>query len=229
MGTRSILPAFAFLGVLAGTLPAQSSRGILRGTVFARGIDGPVKLAVTRDQEWCGDSVPNRHLQMANGRVANALVVLEYRGETDFGATSVTIEGTNCDFRPTVQVAAPGATLVARNTDPVAHTMLVKQDGLDLGVMQVQSRTEKKQKDLFATPGLVEIHCQYHDWMSANIWVLEHPYYAVTARDGSFSIALIPPGTYRLTVWHEQLGVLEKDIVIAGNTTSTANFTYERE
>ena len=36
--------------------------------------------------------------------------------------------------------------------------------------------------------------------------VLDHPFFAVTDDDGTFTIPNLPPGKYTLEAWHEELG-----------------------
>jgi plastocyanin len=226
MRTRTFLLVFALFALMASAVEAQSPRGIVRGVVFVRGAEASAYVTVSQHQDLCGDKVPNRHLQVDGGRVANAVVALEYQGPTDFAKTTVTLENRRCDFEPTVQVAPPGATLVLRNNDPISHTMQLSHDGRPLGTVEVDAKREKKQSDVLAEPGLLEIQCEFHDWMYAKVMVLDHPYYAITSDDGSFAIALVPPGTYKLKVWHEKLGVLEQDVIIEGNETTRTSFTY---
>ena len=53
--------------------------------------------------------------------------------------------------------------------------------------------------------------------MVAYILVLDTPFFAKTARDGSASLSGLPPGRYRLEVWHPRLsGKVERELVIAG-------------
>jgi len=47
------------------------------------------------------------------------------------------------------------------------------------------------------------ITCQVHPWMKAYLWVLPHPYSAVTQQDGTFEITGLPPGEYEVKTWHE--------------------------
>ena len=42
---------------------------------------------------------------------------------------------------------------------------------------------------------VVPFKCDVHGWMNAYAGVLDHPYFAVTKPDGSFSIPNLPPGT----------------------------------
>ena len=44
--------------------------------------------------------------------------------------------------------------------------------------------------------------------MAAYILVLNDPYFAVVAPDGSYQIPAVPPGTYVLRVWRERKQLL---------------------
>jgi hypothetical protein len=42
--------------------------------------------------------------------------------------------------------------------------------------------------------------------MSASIMVLDHEYFRIPESDGSFTLDGVPPGTYRISAWHERIG-----------------------
>ena len=52
-------------------------------------------------------------------------------------------------------------------------------------------------------PGVVRVLCDAHPHMFAWLVVHDSPYVAVTDDQGAFRIDGIPPGTYRVTMWHE--------------------------
>jgi hypothetical protein len=183
---------------------------------------------VTRQQDVCGETVANRHLVIERGRLANALVVLDYKGEADVRATPVTLRADGCDFAPTVQVAAPGATLILRNEDPITHTVNLVHQGRKLTTVELTANHQAKKRGPLGEPTLLDLQCEYHDWMHAKIWVLDHPFYALTAADGSFEIPQVPDGAYTLKVWHEELGILAQEIIVKDGKSVTANFTYVR-
>jgi hypothetical protein len=58
--------------------------------------------------------------------------------------------------------------------------------------------------------------------MQAWIYVFDHPYYAVTAADGAFRFADVPPGEYTLEVVHPAGGLAwsQKVTVEAGATVT---------
>jgi hypothetical protein len=44
--------------------------------------------------------------------------------------------------------------------------------------------------------------------------VAPHPYHAVTKADGRFTFDDLPAGSYRLRVWHERLGTLDREVQV---------------
>ncbi len=45
--------------------------------------------------------------------------------------------------------------------------------------------------------------CDTHVHMRGYLLALDHPHFALTDGDGGFRIGDVPPGRYRVTVWHE--------------------------
>ena len=62
--------------------------------------------------------------------------------------------------------------------------------------------------------------------MKAWVLVTDHPYYAITDKDGNYEIPNIPPGTYEVLCWQEKFvkedrfkRTLDKVTIGAGETT----------
>lgn len=62
--------------------------------------------------------------------------------------------------------------------------------------------------------GEVVILCNIHPEMEAYILVLKNPFFAVTDKEGKFSIPGIPSGKYTLIVWHEDLKSQAKGVSV---------------
>jgi hypothetical protein len=73
---------------------------------------------------------------------------------------------------------------------------------------------------------MVPFKCDVHKWMNSYAGVVSHPFFAVTGADGSFTIDGVPPGSYVVEVWHEQLGTKELNVTVAEKATAEANFSY---
>jgi hypothetical protein len=62
--------------------------------------------------------------------------------------------------------------------------------------------------------------------MHAKVFVFDHPFYAVSAQDGSFSIRGLPPGSYTLEAWHEKHGTRTTTVTITGQETQTVSLAF---
>lgn len=74
---------------------------------------------------------------------------------------------------------------------------------------------------------LIPVKCNQHPWMKANVGVLGHPCFAVSAKDGTYTIKNVPPGTYTLVFWHEVLGEQTQQVTIAAKESKTQDITYK--
>ena len=105
-------------------------------------------------------------------------------------------------FTPHVLAIAVGSTVDFPNYDPIFHNAFSNYDGQVFDVGLYPPGTTRSVP--FRTEGIVRIFCDIHPTMSAIIVVLKSPYYAVSSKNGEFSIANVPPGAYRLNVFHER-------------------------
>jgi hypothetical protein len=63
--------------------------------------------------------------------------------------------------------------------------------------------------------GLVNVRCNGgHVWMNAEIFVVPHPYYAVTDESGKFELTDVPPGEYELVAWHEGWNLVHSEAAV---------------
>jgi hypothetical protein len=63
--------------------------------------------------------------------------------------------------------------------------------------------------------------------MSAWIYVVIQPYYAVTAADGSFAIDGLPSGTYTVRTWHEKLGATTNTVKVERSKPAKLQVSYK--
>ena len=74
---------------------------------------------------------------------------------------------------------------------------------------------------------VLRLGCDIHPWMDARLVAFDHPWFAVSAPDGTFTIADVPPGTYRLEAWHEEYGgVKAGEITVGPGGRTAADFTF---
>jgi hypothetical protein len=62
--------------------------------------------------------------------------------------------------------------------------------------------------------------------MQAYIGVLPHQFYAVSGKDGAYSIKGLPPGQYTLVTWHEKYGEKTQNVNVTAKGAVTQDFNY---
>jgi plastocyanin len=106
------------------------------------------------------------------------------------------------EFTPRVMAVPVGSRVQFPNQDSILHNVFSVSPGnaFDLGIYRTGPPKEKR----FQQPGVVRVYCNVHQAMVAYILVLDTPFYASPAEDGSFRLTGLPRGAGKLTVWHEQ-------------------------
>lgn len=144
-----------------------------------------------------------------------AVLYLEGVGPGGGGAAPATLDIAINDkvYVPRVLVAPVGSTVRFPNHDPFNHNVFSVSDPnqFDLGLY---GRGEAKAQ-VFTHAGLVRVYCNVHPRMVAYVLVMANRYYAQPGADGTFAIERVPPGPYRLHVWHERIAAEAiKDITV---------------
>lgn len=202
---------------------AVENGGSISGTVRVSGeIPKLPPQPVYKHSDTCGGAVRDERLVTGeNGVLANAVVFLDGvdRGKPIRRDEPVVLNNLKCAFVPHVVDATVGQTLSMHNDDPFlhdAHAYLGRRTLFNVALLKGKT-VDQPLND----PGLIHINCNVrHTWMHAYVFVGENPYHAVTAPAGAFTITDIPPGTYRVTTWHEMLGTIDQTVnVEAGKVT----------
>ena len=104
-----------------------------------------------------------------------------------------------------------GQTLKLKNSDGLLHNVhALPKVNTPFNMAMPANRTEADTK-FGKEEGMFLVKCDVHPWMTAYVGVFANPFFAVTGKDGKFSIAGLPPGTYEIEAWHEKLGVKSGD------------------
>lgn len=122
-------------------------------------------------------------------------------------------------FTPHILAITAGTTVDFPNFDPIFHNAFSNYDGKPFDVGLYRPGTSRSV--VFPRPGIVRVFCNIHATMSAVIAVLDTPYFDTTHKDGSFEIPVVPPGEYRLRLFHERataatLDSAERKVTVSG-------------
>lgn len=182
-------------------------------------------IAATPDTGWCKGSRRVALVEGSGDRVGGAVVWLEgiHAGKPGPSLRRYNLATRRCDARPITQAAIAGGMLDVQNLDPVAHRTRFTMAGATLDVVDESDAGQVvPTAAVLARAGLVAVRCDVHPVTRAWIRVFDHPYFTVTARDGSFAIDSIPPGTYTLAVWQPSLGERDTTIHVAARQSASA-------
>ena len=137
------------------------------------------------------------------------------------------IEQEDCRYHPHVFGMRVGQPLEIDNDDPTLHNIhaIPKvnaefNNGQPIQGMKMTHTFDKAEV-------MVPFKCDVHGWMNAYVGVLDHPYFAVTEKDGTFDIKNLPPGTYTIEAWHEKLGTMQQKVTVGAKETKEAPFTFK--
>jgi len=166
------------------------------------------------------------------GTLANAFVYIEKGLEgKNFAAPQApaVIEQRGCWFHPRVIGLQTSQPFQIVNSDPVTHN-IHPMAHLNREWNHSQGPGDPPMNRKFIKPEImIPVKCNIHSWMHAYIGVLDHPYFSVSRDNGAFEIPNLPPGTYTLAVWHEQLGTVEQQITVNPGQNGIVDFTYKRK
>jgi hypothetical protein len=165
----------------------------------------------------------------ADGGVKNAFVYVR-RGapEGDYPPpeSPAILDQKGCMYHPRVQGVLVGQKVLVGNGDPVTHNVRsfpVLNRPFNFGQ---PPDTEPRERVFDKPEREIEVQCDFHPWMHAYIFVMDHPFFAVTADDGTYAIPGLPPGEYTLAIWHEKLGRKQQTVTIDKSGQAELNFAY---
>ena len=121
-------------------------------------------------------------------------------------APKVELDQKNCEFVPYVLPMHTEQTLLIKSTDPIINHNVRMSAFRNPGKNQTLGPGGTLELKLEPERLPIEMACDIHPWMKANVMVFDHPFFATTSADGSFVIKGVPPGTQNLIVWQKSVG-----------------------
>lgn len=139
------------------------------------------------------------------------------------------LDQVGCEYTPYIFGIQTGQKLIIKNSDPgILHNVHImpSPDSGNKESNQAQLKGQELVKTFDKPEVFLHFKCDVHQWMHAYAGVLDHPYYAVSAKDGTYTITGVPPGKYVLEAYHRKAGRQTKEITV-GDQKQTIDFTFD--
>ena len=148
--------------------------------------------------------------------IADAVVWLDAPGTPTAVRPKAVLDQRNLSFSPRVLAVRVGTTVEFPNNDRVFHDVFSFRDGkkFELGLYPVGVVKQVP----FDRAGLSRVFCNIHPAMAAYVLAVDTPYFAVSDRQGRFTIAEIPPGTYTYHAWRPGGEILTGSTAVRAGT-----------
>ena len=209
----------------------KQMQSVVSGTVRFEGKLPPrrgINMTPESAQLYAETPLEENILAGKNGGLANVFVYAKRGVEQKQYAMPeqpALLDQTKSMFRPRVQGVRVGQQFIIRNSDPYIHntrSLSLRNRAFNIGQPPKSAERER----VFTRPeGPIRLGCDFHKWMAAWIFVMDHPFFAVTDENGSFEIKGLPPGEYTFEAWHEEFGDQRVSLEIDGS--AELNFTFK--
>jgi len=224
------------VAALAATLNSALA-GDITGKIILKGTPPKEKdITPLKDDVNCGKFHPTMpttkfYVVGSGGELADVVVYLQGISGKSTGASApaAVLDQKTCLYVPQIFAIQTGQKLDVKNSDPVLHN--VHTQPTVAGNKEDNKAQMPGSADLvftFDKPEMfLKFKCDVHPWMFAWVSVFDHPYFAVSAADGTFKIPNVPPGKYTLEAAHRKAGTVKQEIEVKDGETTKVDLTLE--
>jgi len=166
-------------------------------------------------------------VEARGGELREAYVYVDVAKGSSARGHTLEIKQKDKQFWPATAVVQKGTSVTFPNMDAVFHNVFSTsgRNSFDLGSYR---SGDPARSVVMTTPGVVEVFCNIHSKMNANILVVPGPLFAKVGADGSYRIENVPTGARRIVAWSPNAKAVQQKIEV-GSSGGQANFTLEFE
>ncbi len=234
MNKTTALITFSALAVACQLAAA----GDITGTITLKGTPPKEKdITPLKDDPTCGKlhtDMPTTHFYVVGpkGELADVVVSVQGIGGKSTGATAApaALDQRGCEYVPQILAVQTDQKIQVKNSDPVLHNIhdLPNPDSGNKEQNMAQMPNGPELSFSFAKPeDFLKFKCDVHPWMFAWVSVFDHPFFAVSAKDGTFKISNVPAGKYTLKAAHRKAGAATQEVEVKAGEPAKVDFTLE--
>jgi len=227
-------PAGALLFLLALVGAAESGNppnppGTITGVVLYTGVVPPPKKFITTD----GGTIVHSDLVVdpKTKGLRDVVAILENVPAQPKvqKAKAVLVDQRDMMFLPRVVAVQNGQAVRFENNDLCNHSVMALSK-LDANQFNRFANASSPFQHVFEPQKHpVQIACSLHGWMRAWVYVVPHPWFAVSDTKGEFTIEGVPPGKYTLWLRHQDSGHQDRRTVeVRAKETTKAEIEWKK-
>jgi plastocyanin len=189
----------------------------------------PSKIDMSQDPA-CKGGNEAENVVVNGGDLANVFVyVKDGLGSRTFDVptTPVVLDQSGCKYHPHVLGVMAGQTVQIKNDDQTTHNIHpTPQNNREWNESQPPS-SPALEKNFAREEIMLPVKCNQHPWMKMYINVVKSPFFAVTDKDGKYTIAGLPPGDYTIAFVQEKLGEQDQKVTVAAKESKTVDQSFK--
>jgi plastocyanin len=216
----------------AAPAPGGPTGSITGKVSFAGTVPAAEKVKVAADPKCAAmhkDGLEKQPVMVKDGGLANAFVYLKsgVTGSYPAPTTPVTLDQQGCTYHPHIVGVQVGQAITIRNSDDTLHNIHPRPTlNAEFNVGQARKGMEAT-KTFDKEEVMIPVGCDVHPWMRSYISVLKHPFFAVSAEDGTYEIKNVPAGEYEVEVFHEKLKTQTQKVTVKAGEAAKVDLAYQ--
>ena len=117
-----------------------------------------------------------------------------------------------------------GTTVTFPNEDSTYHNVFAKDPSatFDLGIYR---KGDDPKSYRFTKAGLIDVYCNMHSKMRAEVLVVPNHLYTKVRPDGSFKLSRVPPGRRKIVAWGPGAELVSKFVDVGAGDTTTLSLS----